>query len=110
MIRTFIRNPVAANMLMILILGSGLAASFLIPREVFPEFSIGIVTVSVPYPGASPEDTVATGASQWAVMARMALGWGRVAGREARCARRGSMAPGPPKSWIQGQGPPPWGR
>ena len=56
MIRTFIRNPVAANMLMILIVGGGLAASFLIPREVFPEFSIDIVTVSVPYPGASPDD------------------------------------------------------
>jgi multidrug efflux pump subunit AcrB len=51
-----VQNPVAANMLMILILGGGLAAAVLIPRELFPEFSVDFVTVSVPYPGATPED------------------------------------------------------
>ena len=51
-----VRNPVASNMLMILILGGGLAAGFLLPRETFPEFSVDVVTVSVVYPGASPDD------------------------------------------------------
>ena len=51
-----VRNPVASNMLMLLILGGGLASAFLIPRELFPEFSADMVTVSVVYPGASPAD------------------------------------------------------
>ena len=55
-IQRMVRNPVASNMLMILILGGGLAAGFLLPRETFPEFSINMVTVSLAYPGASPDD------------------------------------------------------
>ena len=51
-----VRNPVASNMLMLLILGGGLASAFLIPRESFPEFSVDMITVSVVYPGASPAD------------------------------------------------------
>jgi hydrophobic/amphiphilic exporter-1 (mainly G- bacteria), HAE1 family len=56
LIRTLVENSVAANMLMLIILGGGLMASFLIPRELLPEFSVDVVTVSVPYPGAPPED------------------------------------------------------
>ena len=56
MIRRMVLNPVAANMLMILILGGGLAAALVIPRELFPEFSVDAITVTVPYPGASPGD------------------------------------------------------
>ncbi|MBN1556310.1 MAG: efflux RND transporter permease subunit [Phycisphaerae bacterium] len=56
LIRLFVNNPVAANMLMIVILGGGLAACFVIPREMFPEFDRDRITISVPYPGASPED------------------------------------------------------
>lgn len=56
LIRLFVNNPVAANMLMVVILGGGLAASFVIPREMFPEFDQDRITVSVPYPGAAPED------------------------------------------------------
>jgi hydrophobic/amphiphilic exporter-1 (mainly G- bacteria), HAE1 family len=55
-IRTFLRNPVAANMLMIIILGGGLVAGTLVPRELFPEFTLDFVTISVPYPGAAPDD------------------------------------------------------
>ena len=43
-------------MLMILILGGGLACALVIPREMFPEFSADMVSVSVIYPGASPAD------------------------------------------------------
>ncbi|HHH75779.1 MAG TPA: efflux RND transporter permease subunit, partial [Phycisphaerae bacterium] len=53
-IRKFVENPVAANMLMILLLIGGLAMAFTLPKELFPEFTLDIVTVSVPYPGASP--------------------------------------------------------
>lgn len=56
LIRLFVNNPVAANMLMIVILGGGLAACFVIPREMFPEFDRDRITISVPYPGAAPED------------------------------------------------------
>ena len=56
LIRLFVHNPVAANMVMLLILGGGLAASFLIPRELFPEFSLDMITVTVPYPGSPAED------------------------------------------------------
>jgi len=55
-IRKSVRNPVAANMLMWLLLAGGLVSAFAIPRELFPEFSVDYITVSVPYPGASPSD------------------------------------------------------
>lgn len=56
LIRLFVRNPVAANMIMLLILGGGVAASYLIPRELFPEFSRDMITVTVAYPGSPAED------------------------------------------------------
>ena len=55
-IRWFADNGVAANLLMILIVAGGLVSVFTIKQEVFPEFSAGIVTVRVPYPGATPEE------------------------------------------------------
>jgi len=55
-VRRFVNNPVAANMLMFLLLVGGVLAAFLIPRELFPEFSVDVVSVAVPYPGASPAE------------------------------------------------------
>jgi len=68
----FARNRVAANLLMTLILVAGLITiaglplskinpnapdiPSLVHQEVFPEFSLGIVTVTVPYLGAAPEE------------------------------------------------------
>jgi multidrug efflux pump subunit AcrB len=53
----FARNGVAANLLMLVILATGLhAVSDRIPLEVFPSFELDIVTISVPYRGATPED------------------------------------------------------
>ena len=47
LIRLFVHNPVAANMIMLLILfGGGLATLALIPRELFPEFSKDMITVT----------------------------------------------------------------
>ena len=50
------RNGVAANLLMLLILVAGLVSLTTIPQEVFPEFSLDAIQVSVQYPGATPEE------------------------------------------------------
>ena len=51
----FAHNPVAANLLMVLILAGGLMSVFSTKREVFPEINMDLVTVEVPYLGAAPE-------------------------------------------------------
>jgi multidrug efflux pump subunit AcrB len=50
----FARNPVAANLLMVLFLLGGALTAFAIPTEVFPTLSPRSVQVSVIYPGATP--------------------------------------------------------
>ncbi len=50
------QNSVASNLLMIILLGSGLWTAFKIQKEVFPQFQLDIVEVSVAYPGAAPEE------------------------------------------------------
>lgn len=52
----FASNHVAANLLMLFIVISGLLTIFTIPMEVFPDLSIDMITVTIPYLGASPED------------------------------------------------------
>ncbi len=52
----FVENRVFANILTILILLSGLISLFLMRRELFPEFSLDMITVLIPYPGADPEE------------------------------------------------------
>jgi multidrug efflux pump subunit AcrB len=52
----FAQNHVAANLLMLLIVCSGLLTIFTIKVEFFPEMSLDMVTVTVPYLGASPDD------------------------------------------------------
>ncbi|CAN2041671.1 Acriflavin resistance protein [Candidatus Magnetomoraceae bacterium gMMP-15] len=49
-------NSVAANLLMIVFLAGGIIMGTQIKQEVFPEFDMDFVVVSVPYPGASPEE------------------------------------------------------
>ena len=49
-------NGVAANLLMIVILVGGLLALPRIKQEVFPDVRIEMVTVTVPYRGATPEE------------------------------------------------------
>ncbi|HEX3033966.1 MAG TPA: efflux RND transporter permease subunit, partial [Thermodesulfobacteriota bacterium] len=51
-----VRNRVTANLIMIFLLIGGLYMSTRIKQEVFPEFEADIVTITVPYPGASPEE------------------------------------------------------
>lgn len=49
-------HPVAANLLMFVLLVGGVSKVFQTKQEVFPEFSLDTVTVTVPYPGSSPSD------------------------------------------------------
>lgn len=50
------RNGVAANLLMAVLLLGGIAMTFQIKQEVFPEFDLDLIAVGVPLPGASPEE------------------------------------------------------
>ncbi len=50
------RHSVAPNLLMLALLIGGFIIALRIKQEVFPEFDLDIVTVRVPYPGASPEE------------------------------------------------------
>ena len=49
-------HSVASNLVMLLFIVGGYLMLGHVKKEVFPNFSIDIVTVSVPYPGASPEE------------------------------------------------------
>ena len=52
----FVCNHVAANLLMWLIIVAGFITVFTIKVELFPEMSLDMVTVTVPYRGASPAE------------------------------------------------------
>ena len=49
-------NPIAANLLMLVVFCAGLASLGSIRKEVFPSFPTDTFTVTVPYPGSSPEE------------------------------------------------------
>ncbi len=55
-IQWFARNSVAANLLAIFIILAGLTSTWSLKREVFPEPSYGIISISVDYLGAAPEE------------------------------------------------------
>jgi multidrug efflux pump subunit AcrB len=50
------RNPVASNLLMLVLIVGGLIMSFRIRQEVFPSIELDKISITVPYPGASPEE------------------------------------------------------
>jgi multidrug efflux pump subunit AcrB len=52
----FARNGVAANLMMFVIIVGGLLTAFTLRKEVFPEIATDMITVTVPYPGAAPEE------------------------------------------------------
>jgi len=54
MIRWFANNHVAANLLMICIAVAGVVSALTIKQEVFPELEMDIITIQVPYLGATP--------------------------------------------------------
>jgi multidrug efflux pump subunit AcrB len=49
-------HKVGANLIMLVFLIGGLVMTGNIKKEVFPDFDLDIITVSVAYPGASPEE------------------------------------------------------
>ena len=50
------RNSVAANILMVILIGGGLMFAKKVKQEFFPEATIDSVFVTVPYPGAGPAE------------------------------------------------------
>ncbi len=56
-IKWFVYNPVAANLLMTVLIVGGLISLNNLRQEEFPEVELEIVTVSVPYLGATPEES-----------------------------------------------------
>jgi multidrug efflux pump subunit AcrB len=50
------RNAIAANLFMILLIGGGIWTAFYIQKEVYPNYELDIVQVSVGYPGAAPAE------------------------------------------------------
>ncbi|MBT8333368.1 MAG: efflux RND transporter permease subunit, partial [Deltaproteobacteria bacterium] len=55
-IGSFVHNSTAANLLMAFFLICGAISINSITQEVFPYYDLDIITISVPYPGASPEE------------------------------------------------------
>ncbi|MCP4105502.1 MAG: efflux RND transporter permease subunit [Desulfobacteraceae bacterium] len=53
---SFARNTVFANILLLLIFLAGWMSVKSMIREMFPEFSLDMITISVPFPGADPEE------------------------------------------------------
>jgi multidrug efflux pump subunit AcrB len=56
LLAAFARNTVFANILLLLIFLAGFLAMSMMVRESFPEFSVDKIIITVPYPGADPEE------------------------------------------------------
>jgi len=52
----FASNPVAANLLMVVLLIGGLYAAYTMKKEMFPATSVNQVLVTMVYPGAAPDE------------------------------------------------------
>jgi HAE1 family hydrophobic/amphiphilic exporter-1 len=51
-----IKNNVTVNLIMIFIIMAGMFTVLKMRREMFPQFSLDMIVVSVVYPGSSPEE------------------------------------------------------
>ncbi len=52
----FVKNPVAANLMMVFLLVCGLLGGLLVNQEEFPNIDVRAVSINVPYLGAAPEE------------------------------------------------------
>ena len=52
----FIHNPIAANLLMVVIFFGGIASFNKVDKQFFPDQALNKITVSVIYPGAGPQE------------------------------------------------------
>ncbi len=55
-IETFVKYPFYANLMVVVILGAGIASFTSMKKSVFPERKSRMISVSVAYPGASPKE------------------------------------------------------
>ena len=55
-IEWFARNPVAANLLLLLMIAGGVAALPTIQQKIFPDIDVDIISVWVAHLGAAPEE------------------------------------------------------
>lgn len=55
-IEYMVANPVAANMMLIALIVTGIIAGRTIPQEVFPDVESDTIMIAVVYPGASPSE------------------------------------------------------
>jgi multidrug efflux pump subunit AcrB len=60
MISKFAKNSVVANLMMFGLLFLGVLCTFKMNRELFPQFSLDMINVTVVYPGASPQEVERT--------------------------------------------------
>lgn len=56
LIAWFTRNPVAANLLMALIIIGGIMSVLSIRKQMFPTVELNMITIQVPFPGAAPQE------------------------------------------------------
>ena len=56
LISWFVRNPIAANLLMFSLIVAGLLGLIEVRKEEFPNIDVPAITVSVPYLGAAPSE------------------------------------------------------
>ena len=52
----FVRNPVAANLLMFILCVGGILSLLTVNQEEFPNMEVPVVSITVPYLGAAPEE------------------------------------------------------
>ena len=52
----FAANPVAANLLMMIIIVAGIISAFTIKKAIMPQFETNMIQIRVPYLGATPEE------------------------------------------------------
>ena len=52
----FARNGVAANLILLVIVASGVIVLTDLKQEIFPEFSLDVITIDVEYRGAAPQE------------------------------------------------------
>ena len=56
LISWFVRNPIAANLLMFALVVGGLLGLIEVRKEEFPNIEVPTITVTVPYLGAAPSE------------------------------------------------------
>ena len=55
-IKWFVKNPVATNLIMLVILGMGVIGYMKVGKTAMPSAAMDIINVSVPYLGAGPKE------------------------------------------------------